>query len=68
MFALIKAGTSLKMGHVRSKTSSLGQILEKPSVHSRGLIFSLILVKLGQNVCLNEIWDDFENGSCRVKN
>ena len=32
----------LKMGHVRSKTRSLGQILEEPCVCSRGHIFSLI--------------------------
>ena len=56
------------MGHVRSKTRSLGQILEKPCVHSRGHIFSPIHIKLGQNVCLNEISHEFENGSCRIKN
>ena len=31
-------------------------------VHSRGHIFSLIIMKLGQNVCLDEIWDEFEMG------
>ena len=56
------------MGHVGSKTRSLGQILEEPSVCSRGHIFSLILMKLDQNVCLNEISDEFKNGSCQVKN
>ena len=56
------------MGHVWSKTSSLGQILEKPCVHSRGHIFSPIIMELGQNVCLDKIWDKFENVSCRVKN
>ena len=60
--------TSLKMGHVRSKTRSLGQILEKPCVCATGHIFIPILWKLGQNVCLNEILDEFENGSCWVKN
>ena len=35
-----------------------------PCVRSRGHIFSPIIMKLGQNVCL----DEFENGSCRVKN
>ena len=34
------------MGHVGSKTRSIGQILKKPSVHSRGLILGLILMKL----------------------
>ena len=46
----------------------LGQILEKPCVCSRGHIFSLIIVKHGQIVCLDEILDEFENVTCRVKN
>ena len=37
--------TSSKMGHVRSKTRSLGQILEKPCVRSRGHIFSLLIIE-----------------------
>ena len=37
------------------KTGSLGQILEKPCVHSRGHIFSPIVMKLGQTFCLAEI-------------
>ena len=45
----------------------LGQISEKPYVHSRGHIFSPIIMKLGQNVCFDEISDRFENGSCWVK-
>ena len=44
----------------------LCQILEKPWVHYSGKIFSLVLMKLGHNVCLNEISDKFENGSCQV--
>ena len=56
------------MGHMRSKTRSPGQILEKPSVHFRGHIFSRILMKVGQDVCLDDISDEFENGSCGVKN
>ena len=55
------------MCHVGSKTRSLGQILEKPSVRSRGHNFGSIVMKLGQNVCLDKIFDKFENGSCRVK-
>ena len=51
---------SSKMGHVRSKTKSLGQMLEKTYVCSRGHIFSLIIMKLGQNVCLDEISDEFK--------
>ena len=46
---------SSKMGHAGPKSRSIGQILEKTRVHSRGHIFSLTIMKLGQNVCLNEI-------------
>ena len=52
------------MGHVGSKTWSLGQILEKPCVCTRDKIFSLIFIKLGQSFCLDEILYMFENGSC----
>ena len=55
MFVLIKSRKSLKLGHVGSKTRSLGQILEKPCVCSRCHIFSQILVKFGLNVCLDKI-------------
>ena len=61
---LMKSRLSLKMGHVGSG----GQILEKPCVRSAGLIIGPILMKLGQNVCLNEISDEFETGSCDFKN
>ena len=67
MFVLIKSQTSLKLGHVGSKTRSLGQILEKPCVCSRGHIFSQILMKLSKNVCLDKISDKFEIGLCGVK-
>ena len=43
------------MGHVGSKTRSPGQILGKPCVRSRGHIFSRILMKVGQDVCLDDI-------------
>ena len=46
----------------------LGQIIEKSFVHSKGHIFSSIIMKLYQNVCLDKILNEFENGSCRVKN
>ena len=58
---------SLKMGHVGSKTRSLGQILEKLCVHSIAHIFSPIIMKLDQDFCLDETLDEFENWSCRVK-
>ena len=56
------------MGHVGSKTMSLGQIIGKPCVRSRGHIFSRILMKVGQDVSLDDILDEFENGSRGVKN
>ena len=65
---LMKSRTSLKMGNVGSKAMSLDQILEKHCVRYRGHIFSPIIMLLGQNVRLDEISDDFENGSCQVKN
>ena len=68
MIVLIKSWTSLKVGQVGSKTRSLGQIIEKPCEHSRGHIFSTIVIKLGQNVCLDNIADEFESGSSMVKN
>ena len=62
MISLMKSRTSLKMGHVGSKIRLLGQMLEKSCVRSRGHIFSQIIIKLGQNFCLNEM-DEYENGS-----
>ena len=68
MFDLMRSHFSMKMGHVGSESRSPGQILEKPFLCSRGHIFSPIIRKLGQNVCLDEVSDEFENGSCWVKN
>ena len=62
MFTSMKYPTSLKVGHVGSKTMSLGQILEKHCLRSIGHIFSLMLVKLGQHVFLSEISDELEKG------
>ena len=56
------------MGHVGSKTRSLGQILEKPSVRSRGHIFSPIIMKLSQSTDFEENSDEIKIWSCRVKN
>ena len=36
-------------------------------LRSRGHIFSQIIMKCGQNFCLEEISDEFENGSCWAK-
>ena len=67
MFILIISGTSLNMGQVGSKSRSVGQILGKPCLRSRGHIFCLIFFKLGQDVYLDDIWARFEFGSGRVK-
>ena len=56
------------MGHVGSKGRTLGFILEKPCVCTRSHIFSPIIMKLGQDVCLDEISDKLESGQCWVKN
>ena len=61
MFASIKSRTSWKKGHVGSKTRSL----EKPYVRSRDLCLVQILIKLGQNVCLDNFWDKYKNGSTK---
>ena len=63
----MKSQTGLEMGHVRSKSGSLGQMLEE-YVRSRDHIFRQIIMKLGQNFCLDEISDKYENWSCQVKN
>ena len=55
------------MGHVWLKNRSLAQILEKPCVCYGDQIFGVILMKLGQSVCLDKILYNFENGSCQVK-
>ena len=66
MFVMVKSMTISKMGHIGSKAKSLGQILEKNCVRSRGHIFCTIIMKLHQNILLDETSDEFENGSCRV--
>ena len=51
------------MSHVGIKTRSPGEILENPCVCPRGPIFSHILMKHGQNIFLDEISEEFLNGS-----
>ena len=64
----MKSQTSLKAGHVGSKTRSLCQIVKNPCVCPQRPFFSRILMKVDQNVCLNQILDELENVSCQVKN
>ena len=47
---LIISRSSLKLAHVGSKIRLLGQILEKPCVHSRVHSFVSNVMKLCQNV------------------
>ena len=37
------------MGHTRSKTRSVGQIIEKPFEHSRSLSFGPTFIEIGQD-------------------
>ena len=63
----IPSHRTLELDYFGSTTRSIGQILKKLYVSSRGHIFSLIHMKLGQNVYLNNISDEVESGSSRIK-
>ena len=60
--------SSVNLGHVGSKTRSLGQIIEKPCKHCRGHIFASTFMVFGQNVYLDDLKVKVESGSCGVKN
>jgi len=68
MFVLTISWLSSNMGQVGLKTRSPGQILGNSCLHSRGYICDPILMKLGQNVCFDNILAKVEYGSGRVKN
>jgi len=68
MFVLAISNPDLNMGYVGLKTRSPGQILKNSCLHSRGYICDLILMKLGEIICFDNIVANFEYGSCRVKN
>ena len=68
MIILTISRLSSNMGHVGSKTRSVGQLKEKPCEHSRGHSFGPIIIKLAQNDHLDNISVKFEYRSCRVKN
>ena len=68
MLLIIMSRSSSKLGHVGSKIRSLGQILEKPCVNSRGHSFDSKFMKLYQNVNDYNIQVKFETGSCCIKN
>ena len=63
MFISIKSRPGLKIGHVRLKTRSSGQILKKPSVPSRRHSFDPVFMKLCQKVYLHEIYVKYETRS-----
>ena len=67
MNVLMKSRSSLNLGHVGSKSRSLGQIIEKPCLHFRGHNIDSIFIKLTHNDCLDEISIKFESGSCVVE-
>ena len=58
MLMIIISRSSSTVGHVGSKTRSLGQIIEKPCVHSKRHRFNPKFMKLCQNVNHHnfEIW------------
>jgi len=60
IFVLTISRQSLNMGQGGSKTKSPGQILGNSCLHSRGYICDLILMKLGQNVCLDSVYAKLE--------
>ena len=62
MIILTISQSSPNIGHVWSKTRSVGQIIEKPCEHSRGHIFGPIFIKLAQNDHLDNISVKFEYG------
>ena len=71
MFILIYSGLELYLGHLGSKTRSLGQlgqIIEKPCVDNRAHSFHPIVMKFGQNVNFEEIWVGIVFVSSGVKN
>ena len=68
MIILTKSRLTSNMGHVGSKTRSVGQLKEKSCEHSRGHSFGPIIIKLAQNDHLDNISVKFKYRSCPVKN
>ena len=61
---IITSRSESKLGHVASKTRSLGQIIEKPCVHSKRHSFDPKFMKVWQIVNQHNIKVKFETGSC----
>ena len=68
MFVLMKPQSSGNMGHVGSKTRSVGQMIEKPCEPDASHIMYPIIMKICLNVCLDQTSVKFEYGSCCLKN
>ena len=56
----MKSWMTVKKGHFEAKTRSLGQILEKPCIRSKGYNFSPKIMIPSKKVCLDEVSDKFE--------
>ena len=67
MFVVMKYRSSLKWVMSDQKLGHQVKMLEKACVRSGGQIFGQIIMKLGLTFCLDEISDEYKNGSCRVK-
>ena len=61
---LLRMIVLINLGHVGSKSRSVGQILVHCCLHSRGNIFRPIFMKLCQIVCSDKISFKYESGSC----
>ena len=59
---------SLNLGHLGSKTRSLGQIKEIFCGRCRGHISHTIDLEISQDVCFDKIFDEFEFESPGVIN
>ena len=67
MFVLMILRSSLIMGQVGSNSSSLGQILEKSCLHSRGHISWPVFSITDQHVGLGNVLVEFDHAGCWVK-
>ena len=65
---LDEVSEELNLGHLGSKTMSLGQIKEISCGCCRGHLSCSIYMKIVQNVCLDTISNKFKLGSPRVNN
>ena len=55
------------MGVVGSKSRSLGHISENSCLHCRGHSFCQIFLKIGQNVCIDDLLNPFESSCGHAK-